>query len=88
MPELKQVETRNSTLREPTTNSRGEFLPEWYTLPHVAGSMLAWCLKVEHAPSLMCKLQAMLRLQAAQNLWAGGQCSLQPTLDAWLPACV
>ena len=30
VPELKQLETRNSTLREPTTNSRGEFLPEWY----------------------------------------------------------
>ena len=29
MPELTQLEVRNTTLRAPVMNSRGEWLPEW-----------------------------------------------------------
>ena len=30
VPQLKQFETRNTTLRELTVNARGEHLPEWW----------------------------------------------------------
>ena len=33
VPELTQLEVRNTTLRAPTQNSRGEWLPEWCLPP-------------------------------------------------------
>ena len=44
VPELASFEARNTTLRQPGKNSRGEFLPEWYAIDEAGDRQAPACM--------------------------------------------